>query len=145
MMFFQAIAYYTVINYQKYWDWIPEKVLKYGESYSNKINADKPLNRRISSLLKNISLKGDDSLISFFRWSKESDLNKVLSSTFKPFANSDSLFEPMVGYLENIQELSKIDKTLALERRFFLADHNLNYTDKMSMKEGVEVSSVFRY
>ena len=49
----------------------------------------------------------------------------------------------MVSYLENIQLLSKIDKTLALERRFFLADHNLNYTDKMSMKEGVEVRVPF--
>ena len=28
---------------------------------------------------------------------------------------------------------------LALEQRFFLAEHNLNYTDKMSMAVGVEV------
>jgi asparagine synthase (glutamine-hydrolysing) len=28
---------------------------------------------------------------------------------------------------------------LALEQRFFLADHNLTYTDKMSMAVGVEV------
>ena len=140
---FSGYRRHTVINYQKYWDWMPDKILRYGESFSNKINTEKPLNRRISSLLKNISLKGDYSLISFFRWSKESDLNKVLSSEFKLSVNSDSLFEPMFSYLENIQQLSKIDKTLALERRFFLADHNLNYTDKMSMKEGVEVRVPF--
>ena len=28
---------------------------------------------------------------------------------------------------------------LYLEGKFFLADHNLNYTDKMSMASGVEV------
>ena len=32
---------------------------------------------------------------------------------------------------------------LALEQRFFLADHNLTYTDKMSMAVGVEVRVPF--
>jgi asparagine synthase (glutamine-hydrolysing) len=32
---------------------------------------------------------------------------------------------------------------LGLEQRFFLADHNLNYTDKMSMAAGVEVRVPF--
>ena len=32
---------------------------------------------------------------------------------------------------------------LALEQRFFLTDHNLNYTDKMSMSAGVEVRVPF--
>jgi len=32
---------------------------------------------------------------------------------------------------------------LALEQRFFLSDHNLNYTDKMSMAAGVEVRVPF--
>jgi asparagine synthase (glutamine-hydrolysing) len=32
---------------------------------------------------------------------------------------------------------------LALECRFFLADHNLNYTDKMSMANGVETRVPF--
>ena len=34
---------------------------------------------------------------------------------------------------------SAIEKCLLLERRFFLSDHNLLYTDKMSMAAGVEV------
>ena len=32
---------------------------------------------------------------------------------------------------------------LSLEQRFFLADHNLTYTDKMSMAAGVEVRVPF--
>ena len=32
---------------------------------------------------------------------------------------------------------------LALDQRFFLTDHNLNYTDKMSMAVGVEVRVPF--
>jgi asparagine synthase (glutamine-hydrolysing) len=35
--------------------------------------------------------------------------------------------------------LSPLSKMLCLEQKFFLTDHNLNYTDKMSMAESVEV------
>lgn len=36
-----------------------------------------------------------------------------------------------------------LERMLALEQRFFLADHNLTYTDKMSMAVGVEVRVPF--
>jgi asparagine synthase (glutamine-hydrolysing) len=36
-----------------------------------------------------------------------------------------------------------LDKLLFLELKHFVADHNLNYTDKMSMAEGVEVRVPF--
>jgi asparagine synthase (glutamine-hydrolysing) len=36
-----------------------------------------------------------------------------------------------------------LERLLALEQRFFLADHNLTYTDKMSMAAGVEVRVPF--
>ena len=39
--------------------------------------------------------------------------------------------------------ISQLDRLLLLEQRFFLADHNLIYTDKMSMAEGVETRVPF--
>ena len=39
--------------------------------------------------------------------------------------------------------LQDLEKLLLLEQRFFLADHNLIYTDKMSMAAGVEVRVPF--
>jgi asparagine synthase (glutamine-hydrolysing) len=41
------------------------------------------------------------------------------------------------------QSVSSLERLLALEQRFFLADHNLTYTDKMSMAAGVEVRVPF--
>ena len=38
---------------------------------------------------------------------------------------------------------SQLHRMLSLEQRFFLADHNLNYTDKMSMAASVEVRVPF--
>lgn len=39
--------------------------------------------------------------------------------------------------------VSPLEKMLVLEQRFFLADHNLLYTDKMSMAVGIEVRVPF--
>ena len=38
---------------------------------------------------------------------------------------------------------AQLDIMLSLEQRFFLSDHNLNYTDKMSMAASVEVRVPF--
>ena len=50
----------------------------------------------------------------------------------------------MQDFLEPIiTNTSSLDQMLTLEQRFFLADHNLIYTDKMSMAVGVEVRTPF--
>ena len=51
----------------------------------------------------------------------------------------------MIEYLNQIpKNTSKLDRMLSLEQQFFLADHNLIYTDRMSMALGVEVRAIFR-
>ena len=51
---------------------------------------------------------------------------------------------PLEDYLATLPPgLPPLQRMLALEQRFFLADHNLLYTDKMSMAAGVEVRVPF--
>ena len=46
----------------------------------------------------------------------------------------------MLEFLQPLlAQAEPLERMLALEQRFFLADHNLIYTDKMSMAAGVEV------
>ena len=50
----------------------------------------------------------------------------------------------MLEYLHELPgTLSPLARMLALEQRFFLTDHNLLYTDKMSMAVGVETRVPF--
>ena len=50
----------------------------------------------------------------------------------------------MISFLSELPtEKSPLERMLALEQRFFLSDHNLTYTDKMSMAAGVEVRVPF--
>ena len=52
--------------------------------------------------------------------------------------------QPMLDFLEPLNaSIGDMDRMLALNQRFFLGDHNLIYTDKMSMAAGVEVRVPF--
>ena len=49
----------------------------------------------------------------------------------------------MISHLTDLSQNDYIDQSLSLELRYFLGDHNLLYTDKMSMAAGVEVRVPF--
>ena len=51
---------------------------------------------------------------------------------------------PIIDFIPELSSnITRLDQMLAVEQRFFLADHNLNYTDKMSMNVGLEVRVPF--
>ena len=72
------------------------------------------------------------------------DLNPLFTYDFLQqvgdFDPDESMLEFLSGMPSNI---TPIERMLALEQRFFLTDHNLTYTDKMSMAVGVEVRVPF--
>jgi asparagine synthase (glutamine-hydrolysing) len=56
----------------------------------------------------------------------------------------EEVSQPLFDLLATLpDETDRLDRMLALEQRFFLSDHNLIYTDKMSMATGVEVRVPF--
>ncbi len=65
----------------------------------------------------------------------------------KLFQKPPLLFEPntfLKNSLHNIpNETSRLNQMLYWDMKYFLTDHNLNYTDKMSMMHGVEVRVPF--
>ena len=68
------------------------------------------------------------------------DLLHLYSDEFKAEVFNDLAEQPMLDFLHSAHASSSdLDRTLALEQRFFTTDHNLCYTDKMSMAAGVEV------
>jgi asparagine synthase (glutamine-hydrolysing) len=100
--------------------------------------------RRLTKFLGAGCSEGDDQIVELFRWLGKSELTFLYSKSFRE-ALGDSLAEqPMIEFLAGVSnDASPLDRLLALEQRFFLADHNLLYTDKMSMAEGVEVRVPF--
>ena len=84
----------------------------------------------------------DERLLNYFRWISRSNL--YASEKFLKSLSKDSDTLPMISYLSSVSsDLSRLERMLLIEQRFYLPDHNLMYTDKMSMKTGVEVRVPF--
>ena len=91
-----------------------------------------------------MSLRGNNKLISYFKWANTVEIFELFNSEVQDIIRTEIPERPMIDYLNNYDaSTSSINKMLLLEQRFFLADHNLLYTDKMSMAEGVEVRVPF--
>jgi asparagine synthase (glutamine-hydrolysing) len=104
----------------------------------------KPLARRLAKLFSGAGLSGDERLANYFVWAREADLLALYTPEFRAELAGVAANQPMLDFLRPLSgSVQPLERMLALEQRFFLADHNLPYTDKMSMAVGVEVRVPF--
>lgn len=83
-------------------------------------------------------------LVSQFGWMGKSEVLNLFSDHFKKKLNNFDPSNLLIKTLSNIDcKEDDLNKLLFLEMKYFLSDHNLNYTDKMSMAVGVEVRVPF--
>ena len=121
-------------------DWIPGKTLRFMNNLTYKLPVNFEPSRRLRKLITTLNSKGNNKIFDYFRWIDRNDLNQLFSDEFKNQIKDSCAEQPFLHYLKDISKSSSdLERLLALEQRFFLGDHNLNYTDKMSMLSGVEV------
>ena len=65
-------------------------------------------------------------------------MNNFLEKILIPKISDFDVYEYFKIIMKNVSDKSLLSKMLYLEQKTFLIDHNLNYTDKMSMIEGIE-------
>ena len=141
---FTGYKRHRALNLERYWRWLPVEVLKNLENITSKFDQRNTFYRRVTKLFGGASLNGDERLINYFRWAREEDLLKLYTIEARMALGDELSSKPMVDYLAPLPvDISPMSRMLSLEQRFFLADHNLNYTDKMSMAFGVEVRVPF--
>jgi len=126
------------------WNWLPLGARKKLSTLDDKINLLNPLQRRLAKLLSVAAHQGIERTTEYFRWTQENLLLNLYTAETRKIVGSELAVTPMVEFLQQLNhKATSLDHMLALEQRFFLADHNLNYTDKMSMAAGVEVRVPF--
>jgi asparagine synthase (glutamine-hydrolysing) len=102
------------------------------------------LARRLKKMFRGATLPAEERLMDYFRWMDTDSLRRLYTPDFTSSLKGERSDEPLRKMLAQLPEgLSPVERMLALEQRFFLADHNLIYTDKMSMAAGVEVRVPF--
>ncbi len=128
------------------YDWMMEATPRFMRRSIEKLTAqlgqDTPFRRRLSKLFRGASLDQTHRICSHFLWADLDTIENLFDQDFLSEVNLEKIFSPFIETLTN-QNLSNLNKMLRLEMKHFLADHNLNYTDKMAMSHGVEVRVPF--
>src|SRR6185437_7587438 len=96
--------------------------------------------RRATKMLAYAGEEADRRLVSYFWWSTEQVRRGLYSTEFAQALGGVDTAAPLLESLARIpSEKDPLQRMLFLETRHFLADHNLNYTDRAGMAVGVEV------
>ena len=141
---FTGYRRHVALGLERWWGWLPQGVRRHLTRGVKQLDQRKALGRQMGKMFAWAGDSADERLIGYFTWANDSILKGLYTSEFKNSLGSHTASERMSLYLDEIpNEVSRLDMMLALEQRFFLADHNLTYTDKMSMAAGVEVRVPF--
>ena len=131
---FTGYRRHVALMHERYWSWLPLEVRRGMATAASHMPTGTPLGRRINKAFRYADLEGDNRIVSYFRWTSPEDVF-ALCRPIGPFDSSNCMLES----LKELAGVPNLNKMLFLEGRYFLADHNLNYTDKAAMANGVEV------
>jgi len=141
---FSGYRRHQAIYYEKFIKFIPIAFVVICQYILNIIHSANPTVRRVKKIFYDLDKSTIERLLGYFSWISLSSSKKLLSTTLRnKIADFDSM-EVLKDTFKFIpKEKSLLNKVLYLELKYFLPDHNLNYTDKLSMAVGVEVRVPF--
>ena len=141
---FTGYRRHRALQIDPYLSMLPPSLRQGLDSVSGALDQRRLWRRRLTKVFNGAGLDGDARIANYFAWSRKRDLMALYTPEFKSQLGEANAAAPMLDFLGHLpEETDALDKMLALEQRFFLADHNLTYTDKMSMAVGVEVRVPF--
>jgi asparagine synthase (glutamine-hydrolysing) len=101
---------------------------------------DNPAGRRLKKAGQTFHNTPVQRLFHYFFWTDKHTVESLFTSSFLEKINTHCVEDFFAARLGEIPaEQSLLNKALQLEQTTFLPFHNLNYTDKMGMAEGVEI------
>lgn len=137
---FSGYRRHVALYLERYWSWLPRPFRHLMESGVSLLPASWPTARRMRKLLGNASLEREKRLISYFFWLNQNRIKELYTYDMRRNLADYDCFAPMYKHLAAIpDEKEPLNRMLYLECKTFLPDHNLNYTDKVSMASGIEV------
>lgn len=141
---FTGYRRHHALLFERWWRWLPGGIRDGLDKAASRLDQRSTWARRLAKLFNGAGLDGDESIANYFLWAREADLLALYNPEIRAQLRDVHAVQPLVNFLALAPAgLSRLERMLLLEQRFFLADHNLIYTDKMSMAAGVEVRVPF--
>jgi asparagine synthase (glutamine-hydrolysing) len=136
---FSGYRRHQSLGLEPVWSWLPRPARGALRQLSQRVPSRHPTLRRAVKVFGQAHRTPNERIASYFYWMDPERGDALFAGDAlrdaRP-ASSDALVE-CVERLPNT--MPRLNKMLYLDTKYFLADHNLNYTDKMSMAHGIEV------
>jgi asparagine synthase (glutamine-hydrolysing) len=143
---FSGYRRHRALQFEPRWSWLPQPVRAGLETAAGAVMAgqgfgqSQPAIRRVSKMFAAAGADADRRLVSYFFWSTDRVRRSLYTREFAARVRDVDAAEPLLASLARIpDEHDPLQRMLYLEAKHFLADHNLNYTDRAGMAVGVEV------
>lgn len=129
---------------ERYWAWLPVAARRKLRNLAQLAPADTAWGRRLQKAFCYAHESPQRRLASYFLWLEPSWLICLQGERMRDELNGCDPLKLLLDVIGNLlPNTHHLNQMLALDSSFFLTDHNLNYTDKMSMACGVEVRVPF--
>ncbi|MEK6322371.1 MAG: asparagine synthase (glutamine-hydrolyzing) [Acidobacteriota bacterium] len=137
---FSGYRRHIALYLERYWSWLPLHARRLLAHAVSGMKVDSTIARRIQKYFTYADRSAEDRLMSYFLWATDEALRGLYTGDLSIELSGYDTLEPLRRSLARIpKEINPLNRMLYLEAKHFLPDHNLNYTDKMSMAHGVEV------
>lgn len=141
---FTGYRRHWALQLERYWRWLPYPARVALSRMATSLDSSNPFSRRIAKMFRGADLEGDEGLVSYLYWTSPKQVRSLFSDKSLKCISNVTSSDPLIAFLSDLNEDKKpLERLLTLEQRFFLSDHNLTYTDKMSMAAGVETRVPF--
>jgi asparagine synthase (glutamine-hydrolysing) len=140
---FSGYRRHTVFGLEQWWSWLPAPLRAAFRWGTRQVPVDAAALRRLRRLSAMLATTDEQRrLVASFDWADDAIRADLLHPDVRDEAGDAYalLLEALAAYRGDASALNRL---LYLETKGFLPDHNLNYTDKMSMLHGVEVRVPF--
>ena len=125
---------------EKWWTWLPRPARSALRAATARLPRKRPLLRRVAKAFENADRDLAERIVGYFQWLDPERASRLLTRSDGERIPSQQIGAPLRETLGDCWAgLSALGQMLYVERRHFLADHNLTYTDKTGMAAGVEV------
>lgn len=135
---------HVAISLEKYWRWMPSKSRSLLTRSSGQLPQGQAWARRAQKAFANAGEDRESRLIGYMHWMRNSTALDLLSPRFRAHLDERLLDAEILETTDRLASTTTdLGRLLEIDERYFLVDHNFNYTDKMSMAAGVEVRVPF--
>ncbi len=134
--FFTGYRRHTALLAERAWAWLPRPARAALRAATSAL----PVGRRIAKAFAFADDDANERLARYFDWAPRGASRALFAPEARAALSGRDTLEPLLAALASLpHDTARLNRMLYLEGRYFLADHNLNYTDKMAMASAVEV------